>query len=129
MLFRSVAQPTLRHRRILVVEDEYLIADDMQQSLEEVGAIVLGPVPTIEQALELLGGDPHVDGAVLDINLNGEKVFPVADALATRGIRFLFATGYDAADIPSQYRQITRCEKPVNVAAIARALDSATDAT
>ena len=119
---------SLRDCRILVVEDEYLIAYDMQQGLQEAGAIVLGPVPSVEEALELLRGEPDVDGAVLDINLAGEKVFPVADALAARGIRFVFATGYDASAVPPAYRHITRYDKPVEAATIARALSTETGA-
>jgi CheY-like chemotaxis protein len=102
-----VGEASLRGWRVLVVEDEYLIADAMERGLRGAGAIVLGPVPTVEKALELLEGEREVDGAVLDINLAGRKVFPVADALAARGIRFLFATGYDAADVPAAYRHVT----------------------
>jgi CRP-like cAMP-binding protein/ActR/RegA family two-component response regulator len=108
----------LQDRRILVVEDEYVIAENMQRGLEKAGAIVLGPVPSVKQALELLGKEPNVDGAVLDINLAGEKVFPVADALTARKIRFLFATGYSASDVPLEYQHVTRFGKPVDAGAI-----------
>ena len=124
-----MSKTVLHSRRILVVEDEYMIAADMQQDLEEVGAIVLGPAPSVEAALQVLSGEAVVDGAVLDINLNGEKVFPVADTLTARGIPFLFATGYDASNIPPAYVHIIRCEKPVDTATIARALSSDTGAT
>ncbi len=122
-----MSEATLRNRRILVVEDEYMLAEDMRAGLEHAGAVVLGPVPSVEEALELLAGEADLDGAVLDINLNGEKVFPVVDALAARGIPFLFATGYSGSDVPPAYRSVARCEKPVNAGTIARVLAAEAD--
>src|ERR1700712_4618553 len=72
---------TLAERRILVVEDEYMLADDLQIELEKVGAIVLAPLPDVEAALAFLAGDAELDGAVLDINLRGEASYRVADEL------------------------------------------------
>ena len=115
-------EPLLRHRRILVVEDEYLIADAMQRGLEDEGATVVGPASSVRNALRLVEAEPGIDGAVLDINLGSEKVYPVADALQALGVRFLFTTGYDAADVPQYWRHIRRLEKPVSVATVARAL-------
>ena len=109
-------------RRMLLVEDDYFIADAMLKALSDAGATVLGPVSSVTEALALLDGEPELDSAILDINLNGEMVFPVADALTDRGIPFLFATGYDEAAVPPMWRHVMRCEKPVNAAAIARAL-------
>jgi DNA-binding response OmpR family regulator len=77
----------MRKRQILVVEDEYLIAADLMITLEEAGFAVVGPAGSIEDALQLLERDDiEPDAAVLDINLRGKRVFPVADALSTRGI-------------------------------------------
>lgn len=121
-----MSKALLQGRRVLVVEDEYLIADTMEQSLRQAGAVVLGPVPSVDDALELLDDEPDVDGAILDINLGGEKVFPVADVLAARGVRFVFATGYDVSDVPPAYRHIARYEKPVDVSMLARALSAET---
>ena len=112
----------LNGRRILVVEDEYMIADAMQRGLEDEGAIVLGPAPSVRKALRLIEAEPGIDVAVLDINLGGEKVFPVADALQARGVAFLFTTGYDAADVPEAWRHVLRLEKPIEPRAVARAL-------
>src|SRR4051812_36415564 len=85
----------LQGLRVLVVEDETLIAMMIEDLLADMGCIVVGAAATIAQALALLA-DPafQIDGALLDVNLGGEKVFPVADALAQRAIPFVFATGY-----------------------------------
>ena len=109
-------------RRVLIVEDEYFIADEMRQDFEEAGAKVLGPVPTVEAALSLLGRTPALDGAVLDIKLRGEMGYPIADALIERGVPFVFSTGYDAANIPAKYGSVARCEKPVEAQKVGHAL-------
>ncbi|KLK93984.1 chemotaxis protein CheY [Microvirga vignae] len=108
--------------RVLVVEDEYFIADDMAKALEKLGAEVVGPVPKREKALALISSGEKIDAAVLDINLRGEEVFPVADALAAHGIPFVFATGYDASSIPPSYAAVPRWEKPFSPDALSRAL-------
>lgn len=108
--------------RILVVEDEYLLADDLAQELMEEGAEVVGPVPSVARAMSLLDAHARLDGAILDINLGGEPVFPVADLLIDRGVPVLFTTGYDAAALPSRLAHVPRCEKPVNIARVTAAL-------
>lgn len=111
-----------RGLRILVAEDEYLVADDLRRELEAAGANVLGPVPSVASALALLAADDAVDCAILDVNLGGETVVPVADALAARHVRFVFATGYDAWAMPALYGDAPRCEKPVDIKSLADAL-------
>jgi len=111
--------------RVLVVEDEYFIADDIAHALSTLGAEVVGPVPTRADALACLGdssGEGRIDAAVLDINLRGETCFPVADALATRGVPFVFATGYDQEMVPGAYGHVPRWEKPFDPEALVRAL-------
>ncbi|GHD05120.1 response regulator [Tianweitania populi] len=115
-------QATLRDCRILVVEDEYMLADELRSELLDAGAIVLGPVGTIEDALELISAETAMDGAILDINLRGEMVFPAADLLTQRNVPFAFATGYEDSAIPDRFKQITRCEKPVDLNRITQAL-------
>jgi CheY-like chemotaxis protein len=115
-------QPSLTGRRVLVVEDEYFLADDLGRALTQLGAEVLGPVATREEAFELLASGERIDLAVLDINLQGESVFPVADTLLEQGVPFLFATGYDQTAIPLQYQQVPRWEKPFAPEALAQAL-------
>ncbi len=112
----------LRGRRILVVEDEYMMADDLQYDLEKAGAQVIGPVPSVADALRLLATEEAVDGAILDVNLRGEKAYPVADVLRERGIRFVLATGYEQWALPEAYKGVPRCEKPVDLRQLARTL-------
>lgn len=103
----------LRGRRILVVEDDYLLAQALSDFLEEVEVNVIGPVGSVDEALAMVenaaGG---LDGAILDVNLHGSKSYPVADALAARSIPFLFATGYSRNALDERYRDHPRCEKP-----------------
>jgi PAS domain S-box-containing protein len=118
----NVGQSTLHQRRLLVVEDEYMLADELQRELTRVGAVVLGPVPSVGMALELLAREAELDGAVLDVNLGGELVYPVADALTERAIPFVFVTGYDACVLPPRFAQAPRCGKPVKLDCIREAL-------
>ncbi|HYI06219.1 MAG TPA: response regulator [Reyranella sp.] len=113
----------LRGRRILIVEDEYIVALDLAQSFEQIGAAVVGPVGSVASALALLSEETALDMAVLDINLGREKVFLVADALRARGLPFVFASGYDASSIPGAYRDVPRFEKPIDINALARELE------
>jgi CheY-like chemotaxis protein len=112
--------------RYLVVEDEYFIAADLTHLLESLGIEVVGPAASVQEALRLVENDGgRLDGAVLDINLRDERVYPVADALRARGVPFVFTTGYDAASVPSSYADAPRCEKPVDKARLARCLSNA----
>lgn len=100
-------------RRIMVVEDDYLVALGLSTVLEEAGAHVVGPVASAQEAVALLEeGREMIDAAVLDVDLNGEKSYPVADALASRDIRFIFATGYGIDALAEGYRHYPRCQKP-----------------
>lgn len=112
----------LRDRRILIVEDEYMLADELRGELGDAGATVLGPVGTVADALALAKRERRIDGAVLDVNLRGEMAFPVADLLVEGGVPFVFTTGYDESIIPERFSTILRCEKPVAVEGIIRAL-------
>lgn len=103
---------SLRDCRILLVEDEYLLADDLTHVLEQSGAVVLGPVPSVDGALAMIDTEPRIDAAVLDVNLQGAMSFPVADALLARGVPFTFATGYDPWMFPARFAALPRLEKP-----------------
>ena len=116
----DAAQP-LNGRRILIVEDEYLIAMEMKRWLLAAGAEVLGPVPTVKRALDLIDDD-GIDAAVLDVNLgNGDTVYPVADKLSALGVPYLFATGDVKISGADPYRQQPRLEKPFVEAELLRA--------
>jgi CheY-like chemotaxis protein len=106
---------TLEGRRLLLVEDDYLIGAAVARSLENVGAIVVGPSGTIENALALLKDHGPVDAAVLDINLGDRTVYALADVLRDRQIPFVFATGYDEWVVADPHAGVPRLEKPVNI--------------
>lgn len=76
----------------------------------------------MSDGLRLLGSEGSLDGAILDVNLAGEKVFPLADELRARGVRFVFSTGYDEWALPDAYKDMPRCEKPIDMPRLARAL-------
>ncbi|KMO27698.1 hypothetical protein VQ02_32650 [Methylobacterium variabile] len=107
--------------RVLVVEDEYFIADDISRALIRHGVEVVGPVPTVQEAWALLGSRP-LDLAVLDINLRGELVYPLVAELTARGVPMVFATGYDTAAIPTDYGAIPAWSKPFDYNALAEVL-------
>mgnify|MGYP004536334525 CR=1 FL=1 len=110
-----MADRTLRDCRVLVVEDEYMLADEIVQELTDAGAMVLGPVGTLKDAVDTIGLKPDIDGAILDANLRGEMVFPAADLLVALGVPFVFATGYDASVFPDRFKDVVRCEKPIDI--------------
>lgn len=100
--------------RILVAEDEYLIARDIAKALEDSGATVAGPCPEVRKALELLDDPAAVDGAVIDFNLRGVRAQDLAEALQARGIGFVIASGYDQSALPESLRGVPRCMKPID---------------
>jgi CheY-like chemotaxis protein len=103
--------------RILIVEDEWLLALETQEALEGAGCLVVGPAMCVEEALVLLANEA-VDAAILDVSLTGEMSFPIAEALMGRNIPFAFATGYLASDLPERYRSCRFLSKPVRATAL-----------
>lgn len=95
-----------------------MLAADLQDELASAGAIILGPVGDLAAALALIASEPEIDGAVLDINLDGELSYPIADELLRRAVPLLFTTAYSADAIPERYRQIARCQKPIRAAIV-----------
>jgi DNA-binding NtrC family response regulator len=109
-----VANGTIQGSRILVVEDEYIIAWDIANILKDAGAEVLGPYGRVEEVLALLEARPEITAAILDVRLHGASVFPVADILRRRGVPFIFATGCDTDELPPAHRTALHCQKPFN---------------
>ena len=108
-----MAMGMLSGSRILVVEDEYYLADDARATLSKAGAEVIGPVPTADEASALIEADGGIDGVLLDVNLRGEMAFDVADALQARGVPFAFVTGYDRVALPDRFAATPALAKPV----------------
>lgn len=105
----------VRGRRVLIVEDEFLLAHDLTRYFTSMGAEVLGP------AANVLAASAHVefaDAAVLDIDLNGQKVYPIADELARRGIPFVFYSGCGDIAIPSRFQHAGHLSKPFDGGAV-----------
>ncbi len=101
----------LAGKRVLIVEDELLVALMLEDFLGDFGCDVVGPCGTVENALEAVRTEA-LDLAVLDVNLGGERVYPVAEALAERHIPFLFLSGYGEDAIPPGHADWKVCAKP-----------------
>src|SRR5438128_2079933 len=111
----------LKHNRVLVAEDDYLVGMSIAEELTSLGALVIGPVATADEAMAaVMTAEP--DLAVLDIKLRDELVFPIADVLTERGIPYVFQTGYDA--VPVRYAPVPRWIKPFQPSALCLALGS-----
>lgn len=111
----------LKGKRVLVVEDEALVSMLFEDTLLDAGALVVGPAHSVDDALEFIersASDGGLDAAVLDINVNGEHVSPVADKLAALGVPFLFATGYGASYDMAGHGAVPKLEKPFDPAGL-----------
>jgi DNA-binding LytR/AlgR family response regulator len=107
-----IAGQPLKGRRVLIVEDQFLIAEDMRRLVNHLGGEVIGPVPDVARSHDLLR-DRVVDVALLDINLDGEDVYSLALELRRRGVPVIFATGYDESSLPDEFRDAPQIVKPV----------------
>lgn len=112
----------LADKKILIVKDENFLARGLQRELEALGVEVVGPVATVPEALSILASGRTIDGAVLDIELGGEQVYPVADLLQRLSIPFVFATGRDPGKASERYPGFVFCGEPAQLSEIARAL-------
>jgi DNA-binding response OmpR family regulator len=106
-------EPSLEGRRILLVEDEFLLALEVEAALTSFGCFVAGPFAKLGKAL-VAARATRLDGAVLDINLNGEMVYPLAEFLDLAGVPFVFLTGYVPTDLPERFRRFRRLQKPLH---------------
>ena len=117
-----MSNASLEGRRILVVEDESLVAMLLETILEDMGCTPVGPISNVDEALSVLSGEIELDAALLDVNVAGQQVFPVAEALKARGIPFVFSTGYGEGGLPDQWRGQTTIQKPFTEATVQDAL-------
>ncbi len=111
----------LRGLRLFIVEDEAIIAMMLEDMLDDLGCAVVGSARSVDAAL---GDIQHMDfdGAILDVNLRGERADPVADALIARGLPFVFATGYGEIGIAERFKGVVVLQKPFEATLLRRAL-------
>ncbi|WP_077966458.1 response regulator [Ensifer adhaerens] len=112
----------LQHLRVLVAEDEFIVANDIALLLEEAGATIIGPTPTVRETLKSLSIADDIQVAVLDINLNGELIYPVADELARRQVPLIFFSGYDSLSLPERFSSAARLSKCLGSAELVSAV-------
>lgn len=116
-----MSQP-LSGRRVLVVEDESLVAMLLETILEDMGCLPVGPASTVDEGLAMAVDGERLDAALLDVNVAGREVFPIADALRERGVPFVFSTGYGEGGLPDDWRGHPTVQKPFTENAIREAL-------
>ena len=107
--------------KVLVVEDEMLVSMLVEDMLSDLGCTVVGPAAELEEAMTL-AQSADIDLALLDVNLGGKPIFPVADALKARGVPFAFASGYGEAGLSEDHRGAAVLQKPFREADLAKAL-------
>jgi CheY-like chemotaxis protein len=113
---------TVAGRRVLVVEDDFLIANVIAEAFRAQGAHIVGPAGNLKDALAIAASKEHIDGAVLDVNLRGEMVYPVADVLRSKGVPIVFTTGYDTGDVVSRFADAPCLQKPFRLELLVDAL-------
>jgi CheY-like chemotaxis protein len=114
----SPSPDDIRGRRILIAEDEAMIALDLESVLQDLGCEIIGPVADVEDLVQQLEAH-HPDGALLDINLRGKQVFAVLPRLIQQGVPVIITSGYDDVTlIPQDFRELPRLSKPFNQTAL-----------
>jgi CheY-like chemotaxis protein len=112
---------SLSGKRVLVVEDEVMVSWLLEDMLANLGCVVIGPAVRVDQALAIIESEP-LDAAVVDLNLNGQISYPVADALAARGVPFVFSSGYSQDRLLEKYRSFPVLQKPFHRSELAEVL-------
>lgn len=118
----AVPSSAIQGMKVLVVEDEALVALMLEDMLADFGCVVAGSAETVAKALSLIAGASGIDAAILDVHIGGEMVFPVADALLDRRVPFVFSTGFGPADLGSRYPDSLLLAKPYPPEALAAIL-------
>lgn len=108
-------------RRVLIVEDEGMVAMLLEDMLTDLGHEVVAIVGHMERATELVA-EAEIDLAILDVNLNGQETFPLASTLMSRGVPFVFATGYDSTSLPESFQKTPVLQKPYQQRILERVL-------
>ena len=110
-----IADDRLKGLRLLLVEDEAMVAMMLEDMLGDLGVEVVGPAGNVARALELAHADQAISGAILDVNVGGEPIYPVAETLRARGVPFVFITGYGSADIDGRFADAPTVQKPFSM--------------
>jgi CheY-like chemotaxis protein len=108
---KYLSKRELSNRKVLVVEDEMMIAMLIEDMLDELGCELVGPATNVPRALELIGKE-QVEVAVLDLNLDGKDTYAIADALRQKNVPFIFATGYGSTGMRPEYGDRPVLQKP-----------------
>lgn len=119
---RTSAYPALFGLQIFLVEDEAMVAAMLEDMLAEFGCILAGAAASVADALAAVRATAEIDAAILDVNLGGQKVYPVADILVRRKVPIVFSTAYGPADLAKRYPQSRLLEKPYQPPALAELL-------
>lgn len=118
----SSIESTVQGMQVFVVEDEAMLAMLLEDMLAELGCILVGSAGSVGQALSKIAEGPAIDVAILDVNLGGETVFPVAEALRARRVPFVFSTGFGSCDLTERYPGAFLLTKPYPPEALAAML-------
>jgi DNA-binding response OmpR family regulator len=110
--------------RVLIAEDEFLVGLQLEEDLRSAGCSIVGPFSTLEAAMQASRRE-RFDLAVIDINLNGDRVYPLADELSARAVPFIFLSGYLPANLPQRYRSRPHVTKPHDPAALIKEIRAA----
>lgn len=121
----QASDAAMRALTVFVVEDESLVALNLEDMLMDLGHTVVGPAMRIDRAKRMIEGDFTADVAILDVNVAGEPVYPVAQMLVDRGVPVVFATGYDRDSLPERWQGDSVLQKPYTMADISSSIATA----
>jgi CheY-like chemotaxis protein len=124
MMEKHLSKRELSNRNVLVVEDEMMIAMLIEDMLDEFGCKLVGPATSVPRALDLIGKE-QVEIAVLDLNLDGQDTYAIADALQQKNVPFIFATGYGSTGLRQEYGNRPVLQKPFQAKDLENALAEA----
>lgn len=120
---QECAEPDFKGLRLLIAEDTAVVAAELERILGGWGCELVGPFMTLSSALQAARERSDLDGALLDINLQGETVYPVADELQKRGVPFIFLTGYARESLDDRFRNAPTLEKPFGLRELHAAIE------